>query len=215
MKTLGFAEKERPEKLGCGKRACAYHARGSDAVVKITIDERDVTVCHLMRSLDPYPSWAIPVYATYRLPKEKFVIVTAKAEPLPKEWAEPIDTIFEYCADEEQHGPSGLRPRDWDSWRGYPAIKRRILEVGLRKGPRDEGAQLLQRALDRIDKATRAFEKLGLDCSDFIAENWGMWHGEPVLIDFGVERLTEEDGFDLSNVPVYPTVKSIPVLPFG
>lgn len=213
MKTLGFGA-TKPKKVACGRSACAYlPSEGSDAIVKITKDERDAIVASLIRGMEARPSWAIPIYATYRLPKNTFVIVCAKAEPLTEEWADPIDEIYDYCADEEEHGPDGLRPHEWDGWRGFRGMLERIAELEAMTGIKEK-SKLIRRSVELVNNAVISLRELGLEWSDFHSRNWGMWSGRPVIIDFGVPRLRPEDGFDLSKVPPHPALKSIPILPF-
>lgn len=198
MRQLGFLD-GKPQKVGCGSLACAYQAsEKSDALVKITKDERDATAAYrFMRLPGGVPNWVVPIYAVYRLPENTFAICVARAEKLPKEWADPIDEIYFYTDDED------IEPDEWESV--YKDIKKEIEYQEIERGATDEDKNI-RRALELINNAVLAFRSLDLDWGDFHAYNWMMYAGKPVLIDLGLTA-------PLGNTKL-PSLKEIPVLPF-
>lgn len=201
MEILGFSKTVRPEKLGCGTQGCAYLPNPhSDAIVKITSDIRDALVSYMIKNFPHPPVWTVPVYAVYRLPKNKYAIVTAKADPLTRDLMNALDEIYEYSYDDE-----GVL----DNWtEEYASAKARLVRAKIDQT--DVAASQL--ALEVINEAVVGFKNLGLDWADFHSGNWMTYKGRPVVIDFGVSKDTDK------TPPVEMSedanVKMIPVLRF-
>lgn len=204
LEKLGFDPEEKPVKLGCGTQACAYLPHpNSDSVVKVTKDSRDALAAYILSKLPGgVPKWAVPVRAVYRLPNSTFVIITAKADPLPEELGEAIDEIFNYAAEDEEV---------LDFWpEEYEEEKARL----KREHAKGEDTKIANIALDAVNEAVTGFRNLGLDWADFHSGNWMMYNGRPVVVDFGMSANIDEPPVDelreLANSPL----KSIPVLRF-
>lgn len=201
MDKLGFTDEE-PETLGCGTQACAYlPSPNSDVIVKITGDERDALAAYMVMQLPGgTPHWAIPVHAVYRLPNNKFVIVTTRAEPLPRDLANAIDEIYNYADDDVL-----------DDWEEEYAEAKAHLKREKAKG---HETRTSEKALDAVNEAVMAFRHLGLDWADFHSGNWMMYDGRPVVVDFGMSRNLEDPPVDELNEVLARPIKQIPVLRF-
>lgn len=220
MERLGFQKKEKPEKIGCGNKACAYLPAHGDSVVKLTSDPRDARICfYLMKLPGGTPPWAIPSRAVYRLSNEKYVICSAKAEKLPEAWKIGIDTIFRYTADAKQsNGEKGLRAHQWPVL--YDYIMNEVVRDEVLGGIEALGrTQLMRKSLGLIDEVVRAFASVGLDFADFNSGNFGWYAGRAVIIDCGgisAFKPGQRPPVSLSAADKVslPSVLEIPVLPF-
>lgn len=209
MVQLGFGAKEKPEKIGCGANGCAYVASAMpNVVIKVTRDAQDAVASQVFRSLpDGYAPWAIPVYAVWRLPHQKFAIATARAGQLSRVWADAMDFFYEFT--------QGQR-LEWDEWEAIHAAGKRFLE--MRRIVTADAIELSdltakEEAMDLVHQAILGCRRLSLDLFDFHSDNWRMHQGRPVLTDLGIKR-------DVSVVPgggappPFPEVRDIPMLPF-
>lgn len=202
MEKLGFSDVD-PIELGCGTNGCAYLPNEhSDCVVKLTGDARDALAANILMNLPGgTPNWAVPIYAVFRLPKSKFVLVTAKADPLPPDLASAIDEIYDYAYDDEV----------LDEWPEEYAETKAHLKRESAKG---EDCKVKTVALEAVNEAIMSFRKLGLDWADFHSGNWMLYNGKPVVVDFGMSQNLEDPPVDELNERMAKPIKRIPVLVF-
>lgn len=205
MAKLGFRPKERPEKLGCGDHACVYLPTGAEAVVKVTKDPRDARVSSFVLGLgSERPSWLVPIYAVYRI-RKAFVVVAARVDELPDEWADPIDAIFDHTDEFDISAAAWPRVSE--------RIRQQIVMEELKKGRQDDESLLIRRALTKINDAVEAFKSWGLDWGDFHSENWGIYDGSPVVIDFGLDQFKPNHPFYRPEAKtLLPPAETLPIL---
>lgn len=195
MDKLGLAP--RAELLGCGTQACAYVGRDPETVVKLTNDIQDAMTSYILMSVPEAGSgWAIPIYDVFQVNDDAYVIVSARAEKLPKRWAEAIDLLFNFADATDV----GLDPEEWDQF--YELLHEQLIKA--RSGQAVEfkldGAELdvaasdvttVRHALEVMNDATLGFRNVGYSWVDSHAGNWGIYHGKPVVIDLGMSFNTE------------------------
>lgn len=199
LASLGLTDEA--EKLGCGRSACAYlPSPSSDSVVKITKDQDDALTAYILTKLVVFPQWAIPIYAVYRLPKNSYVVVTAKAEPLPADLVEAFDRYYDEVDDDMLN--------DWYTW-----YKESQTEM-KRFAAHGEDVKRYQVALEAINEAIVGLRDIGMDWADFHSGNWMMYNGRPVLVDFGAMSKVEVKNLPVEQLNEAKPMKQIPVLQF-
>lgn len=204
LRRLGFAEKEKPEKIGFGGEACVY-APAAGGVVKITKDAQDALCSWLVLSQGIAPPWAIPVRAVYRMPAETYAIVAERAEELPGDWSEPITIMFRRA--KAWKLPANARDgRDMD--RFYRMIIANIRQEKWQPGGITSLGQNMMRAAETMSEAMLALRSWGFDWVDAHAGNLGMYGGRPRIVDFGAQV---REGREADT---HPRLREIPVLEF-
>jgi hypothetical protein len=200
LKRLGLTSKA--EKLGCGKSACAYlPSPASDVVVKISKDADDALTAYILTQLAcGQPKWSIPIHAVYRLPKNAYVLVTKKAEPIPEDLAAAFDDIYDKADDDVL-----------DNW---PEEYKKAAAFLKREDAKGEDVKVQQKALNAINEAVMGLRDLGLDWADFHSGNWMLYDGRPVVVDFGAMSQVDVDELPIENLKESKAVRKIPVLEF-
>lgn len=202
MARLGFRIGQKAKKIGCGDMGCVYlPTPSSDAVVKITIDAVDALASHAVMTAPPGATWAVPIYAVWRIRRPYYAICAARADDIDGSWGDVVEEIFEWAEEND------LGAAQWD--RLYSMTIANVAVDELARGTSERTKQWRQ-ALETINSAVMSFRGLGYNFVDFHKDNFGMYQGRPVVRDLGATRIGGSEDSDLEDAE-----RLIPLLPTG